>query len=112
MAAMPWTVLCSINELAEGSARHAEAGGLHLAVYLHNGRPFVMDNYCPHAGGSLAAGFVEVDDSGAACAVCPWHYWKFRLDTGMLSSSPHVKVQTYPVRTRSDGAVEADLPSL
>lgn len=106
---MPWTILCSLDELTEGKARHAEAGGLHLAVYLHDGKPFVMDNYCPHAGGSLAAGFVDTED-GPPCAVCPWHYWKFRLDTGTLSSSPHVKVQTYPARL-SDGQVEADLPS-
>ena len=101
---MPWTPLCPVTDIDEGKARYVEAAGKSLAVYLHAGQPYVIDNYCPHAGGSLAAGFV---DDG--CAVCPWHYWKFRLTDGQLTSSQHVRVATYPARV-TGCTVEADLP--
>ena len=64
---MPWTSLCSLDELQEGKAKYVEIDGHQLAVYLHQGKPYVIDNYCPHAGGNLAGGFVE-----DGCAVCPW----------------------------------------
>ena len=107
---MPWTTLCTLDELSEGAAKYVEIGGYRLAVFLHQGKPHVLDNYCPHAGGSMAGGYVEDD-----CAVCPWHNWPFRLDTGELKSSPAVRIDCYPTRTVTapDGTatVEADLPS-
>ena len=105
-----WTPLCPLSALTEGLGHYVETpAGHRLAVFLHRGRPRAMDNYCPHAGGSMAGGYVEDD-----CAVCPWHNWPFRLDTGELKSSPAVTIDCYPTRiaTAPDGAatVEADLP--
>ena len=107
---MAWTSLCDLAELEEGKGRYVEVGGFQLAVFLDRGSVRVIDNTCPHAGGNLAAGFVE-----DGCAVCPWHYWAFRLDTGALRDAPGVTVTTYKVRTveRGDGKpalVQADLP--
>jgi nitrite reductase (NADH) small subunit/3-phenylpropionate/trans-cinnamate dioxygenase ferredoxin subunit len=104
-----WTSLCELEELTEGQGRYVEIGGFQLAVFLHSGSVFVMDNYCPHAGGNLAGGFVE-----EGCAVCPWHYWAFKLESGELRDSPGVQVRTYPVRTiQHEGKklVQAELPS-
>jgi nitrite reductase/ring-hydroxylating ferredoxin subunit len=106
---MPWTSLCDLDELLEGKAKYVEIEGNQLAVYLHEGRPYVIDNYCPHAGGNLAAGFVQ-----DGCAVCPWHYWAFRLDTGELRDTGGAGVTTYKVRLyEREGQpplVQADLP--
>jgi nitrite reductase/ring-hydroxylating ferredoxin subunit len=105
---MPWTSLCDISELTEDRGKYVEIGGFQLAVFLHEGKPFVMDNYCPHAGGNLAGGFVE-----EGCAVCPWHNWAFRLDNGQLRDSPGVAVRMYPVRVlvhNGTNLVQADLP--
>ena len=71
---MSWTSLCEISELREGKGHYVEIDGFQLAVFLYGESVYVMDNYCPHAGGNLAAGFVQ-----DGCAVCPWHYWPFRL---------------------------------
>ena len=107
---MPWTSLCPLDELTEGGGKYVEVDGHRLAVFLHEGRPHVMDNYCPHAGGSMAGGYVE-----DGCAVCPWHNWPFRLDTGELKGSPAVTIDVYPTRLFDrDGAspmVQADLPT-
>ena len=106
---MAWTTLCCLEDLKEGCGKYVERGNLQLAVFLHEGRPYVMDNYCPHAGGNLAGGVIH-----EGCAVCPWHEWAFRLDNGQLRDAPSVKVQTYQTRLQKNenGStdVEADLP--
>ena len=97
-----------MNELEEGKGKYVEIGGFQLAVFLNSGKVFVMDNFCPHAGGNLAGGYVE-----DGCAVCPWHFWAFKLDDGSLRDSPGVVVKTYPIRVHEhDGKqlVQADLP--
>jgi nitrite reductase (NADH) small subunit len=105
---MAWTSLCELSELEDGQGKYVEIEGFQLAVFLSGGKVYVMDNYCPHAGGNLAGGFV---DDG--CAVCPWHYWPFHLENGQLRDSPGVKVKTYEVRMyEHEGRhlVQAELP--
>lgn len=105
---MAWTSLIPLADLVEGAAKYVEVDGYRLAVFLHEGRPHVMDNYCPHAGGSMAGGYIE-----DGCAVCPWHNWPFRLDNGELKGSPAVTIDMYPSRLldRPEGPmVQADLP--
>jgi nitrite reductase (NADH) small subunit len=106
---MAWASLCEIDELQEGRGKYVEIDGFQLAVFLWEGQVYVIDNYCPHAGGNLAGGFVK-----DGCAVCPWHFWAFRLDTGQLRDSSAVMVSTYKTRLleRSEKPVlvQADLP--
>ncbi len=106
---MAWTSLCELNELKEDEGKYVEIGGFKLALFLHAGNVYVLDNYCPHAGGNLAAGWVH-----DGCAVCPWHAWPFRLDNGELRDTPGVKVTTYKTRVyRVEGKpelVQAELP--
>lgn len=110
MRRMKWVSLCRLDELVEGKGKYVEIDGFQLAVYLHESKPYVIDNYCPHAGGNLAAG--HVDETG--CAVCPLHDWPFRLATGELRDSPGVAVRTYPVRLHERPGqpplVQAQLP--
>ena len=73
---MAWISLCEITELTENQGKYVEIDGNQLAVFLSDGKVSVLDNHCPHAGGNLAGGHVE-----DGCAVCPWHYWAFRLDS-------------------------------
>ncbi len=106
---MAWTTLCRLDELAEGHAKYVAVGHHQLAVFLHVGKPYALDNRCPHAGGSLSGGVAE-----EGWAVCPWHQWRFRLDTGELRNAPRVRLGAYPTRIiEKDSArlVEADLPA-
>jgi nitrite reductase/ring-hydroxylating ferredoxin subunit len=105
---MSWATLCNLADLEEGKGKYVEISGFQLAVFLHESSVFVMDNYCPHAGGNLAGGYVE-----HGCAVCPWHNWAFRLENGQLRDSPGVMVKTYPTRLIDHAGsklVQANLP--
>jgi nitrite reductase (NADH) small subunit len=90
---MPWIPLCRLDELKEDRGHYVEVGRHQLAVFLHHGEPYVMDNYCPHAGGNLAGGIIE-----DGCAVCPWHGWAFRLKNGELRDVSSVIIPTYRAR--------------
>jgi len=107
---MSWISLCERDELKASEGKYVQIDGFELAVFLDDGNVFVMDNYCPHAGGNMAGGHVD-----EGCAVCPWHGWSFRLDNGELRDAPTVKIRTYPVRLHErDGQptlVQADLPT-
>jgi nitrite reductase/ring-hydroxylating ferredoxin subunit len=61
---------------------------------------FVIDNACPHAGGSLGQRSPRV-------VTCPWHQWQFALATGVASTPP--PPGSYPARIL-DGWVEIQLP--
>ena len=106
---MSWTSLCELSELEENRGKYVEIGGFQLAVFLSAGDVHVMDNTCPHAGGSMASGYVE-----DGCALCPWHHWAFRLDNGQLRDMPGVTITSYKVRKlERDGKptlIQADLP--
>ena len=100
--------MCKVSELKEGAGRFVEAGGRQLAVFIRESELHVVDDYCPHAGGSLAGGFLE-----DGCVVCSWHYWAFDLKTGNVTPNGKGHVNIYPARFSEDRKrVEADLPEL
>jgi len=53
----------------------------------------VMDDACPHAGGSLSAG--SLDDG---CVICPWHGWAFSVDSVECPDNAAYRVRVYDVR--------------
>lgn len=106
---MAWTSLCELDELAEGRGTYVEIDGFRLAVFLVQGQVRVIDDMCPHAGASLAQGFVEGD-----YVVCPAHFWSFNLESGELHNSPACRINTYPIRLLERAGqptlIQADLP--
>jgi len=90
---MAWVSLCRLDELREGGGKYVEIDGFQISVFLYQGRPFAIDNRCPHAGGSLSGGTVK---NGSV--VCPWHQWAFDLQTGQMPDRPLVRVRTYKLR--------------
>ncbi len=106
---MSWVSLCELDELTEGRGKCASVEGYTLAVYLNAGQVHVMDDRCPHAGGSLSGGRVE-----AGCAVCPRHDWPFDLKTGEFREGQGMAVRVYPARILAregkPSLVQVDLP--
>jgi nitrite reductase/ring-hydroxylating ferredoxin subunit len=106
---MPWTSLCTVDEITESIGKFVDIGGFELAVFVSGGEYFAIDNRCPHAGANLAGGAVA-----NGCVTCPRHAWTFELATGELAGSPGVCVKRYPVRLHQRPGladlVQADLP--
>lgn len=106
---MPWVSLCDIDEVPTDGGKYVEIDGFQLAVFVQDGKPFVMDNVCPHAGGPMSAGWID-----AGCAICPWHGWAFRLETGEVRNMPALTIPVYPARLHERPGrpqlIQAELP--
>ncbi|OWF41668.1 Rieske domain-containing protein-like [Mizuhopecten yessoensis] len=78
-----------------------------IALFRHGERVFAVDEKCPHAGGPLHLGDIEEIPGGGLCVRCPWHSWRFDLDTGK-STMPRGRdllMAIYPVRVDQDGII-------
>jgi 3-phenylpropionate/trans-cinnamate dioxygenase ferredoxin subunit len=101
------TVLCELDDLVEGAARHFDAEGLGLAVVRIGDEVICMIDRCSHEDFPLSEGEVLCDTKEIECAR---HGALFDLTTGEPSSLPATKpVAIYEVAVR-DGKVEVVLP--
>lgn len=69
-----------------------------LALFNIDGEYFILDNTCPHRGGSLGHGEVKGD-----IVTCPWHGWQFNCRTGEAVENPEIKVRRYTLYVEDDG---------
>src|SRR6202011_1653134 len=63
--------VCRVGDVKEGEGRTVEVDQKLIAVFLHQGQYFAIDDVCPHMGASLAGGYVE-----NGTVTCPWHAWR------------------------------------
>ena len=77
--------------------------GRRFAVFSIDGGFRVTDAECPHNGGPLAQGRVD-----GSRLVCPWHWYRFDLDSGTCLTSPRHRLTVHPV-VQVDGAWHADV---
>lgn len=96
-----WTVIGTSEEWRDGQARVVTVGARRIAVFRSGDRFRAMKDACPHAGVSLAGGYVHGDE-----VVCPAHAWAFNLDDGRCTAGPGgCQAVVYPVRVVA-GSVE------
>jgi len=86
-----------VGEIHEGQGQPFEIEGRVVAVFLHEGVYYAIDDACPHKGAPLCDGIV-FDKT----VTCTWHGWCFRLTDGRWLDNPRVAVGTYPVRVVGD----------
>ena len=98
-----WLPAAASCEVTPGSAQRVRLLGEDLVLYRDTqGRPALIDEFCPHRRTSMALGCV--DDQGIRC---PYHGWKFD-GTGQCLETPaepansrlkqHVKTTAYPLQ--------------
>jgi len=89
--------LGSIHDIPPGEGRTYAVDGTMVAVFrLRDGSMRALDAVCPHRGGPLADGQIDLTQ-----VVCPLHQNAWDLTTGCsLSGQP--PVTTYPVRVADD----------
>lgn len=84
-----------VSALPEGKGETVLLNGRRIALFNVGGEFFALDDDCPHRGGPLAPGWLDV----AGCKVaCPLHGWEFDLRTGACLTVPARPVRAHPVR--------------
>jgi nitrite reductase [NAD(P)H] small subunit len=97
------TAIGSINDIPLGEGRTYAVGDDMVAVFrLRDGSVRALAAVCPHKGGPLADGQIDLKQ-----VVCPLHLNAWDLTTGCsLSGLPDVA--TYPVRVADDQILLGD----
>ena len=109
-----WYRVADLNELPAGRVKTVTAGTHSMALTNIDGEFTAMDNRCPHQGGPLGEGSIEIGDDKQCWLRCPWHGWDFDPKTG-LPPGGHIDSgqRLYPLEVREDGiyiGLEADPP--
>ena len=85
--------IAKVDEIAVGNGKAFEVGEKRIAVFNVEESFYAIDDACPHAGASLAEGYLKDGNVG-----CPWHYAEFDLTTGDHHHAPATcGVSVYPV---------------
>ena len=111
---LEWCRVAAVDDVAVGRVKTVTAGTTSVALTNVDGVFTAMDNRCPHQGGPLGEGSIEVGTDGQCWLRCPWHGWDFDPKTGR-SPGGHADSgqQLYPVEVRDDGiyvGIEAEAP--
>jgi nitrite reductase (NADH) small subunit/3-phenylpropionate/trans-cinnamate dioxygenase ferredoxin subunit len=105
MAAHHRIVVAKRSDIAPGSCRPVEAGGIWIALCRVGDEFYALDNACPHAGGPLGEGFLEGD-----LLTCPWHAWRYDVRTGRRPENPAIAVPVYSVTVEGED-VMVEIPA-
>ncbi len=101
---LEWHKVADLDELPEGRVKTVNARHKAMALTHFNGVYTAMDNRCPHQGGPLGEGSIEVGVDGECWLRCPWHGWDFHPQTGRPPGGHEDSGQTlYPLEVRDDG---------
>ena len=92
-----WTDLCNLNEVPESGGKFVAVKSRALAIFRQQGGVQVLDDTCPHAGGSLASGFIR-----EGVVYCPWHGWPFRINDGKCPDNENICVKRYEAKLDGD----------
>jgi len=63
------------SELKKGAL--VKVNNTEVAVFKYGEKVLATTNKCPHAGGPLHLGDIEVLPDKSLCVRCPWHKWAF-----------------------------------
>ena len=90
-----------INEIefAGNNIAVIEVKGKRICIGKFNNEVFAFAYKCPHAGGILADGTIDVLGN----VVCPQHRYKYSLQNGRNTSGEGYYLKNWPVQTREDG---------
>jgi nitrite reductase/ring-hydroxylating ferredoxin subunit len=91
----------SIEELhfPASGLKEVEFAGKKVCLILFKDHLYACAASCPHAGGVLAEGYVDVIGN----IVCPVHQYKFNIQNGRNNSGEGYFLKNFPIQKREDG---------
>ncbi|WP_442592155.1 Rieske (2Fe-2S) protein [Pedobacter sp. AW31-3R] len=87
------------GEIPEGDfIRQVTVAGKKLCLLRHAQKLHLVQNSCPHAGGTLSGGWCE-----RGMLICPIHRYSYHLENGRGAEGQGDYINTYPLQERPDG---------
>ena len=134
---VPGLELASLRDWSqEGGAGEGQQGAVlaqvnntELAIFRYGERVLATAARCPHLGGPLHLGDIEVLPDQSLCVRCPWHRWAFTVggagpdstrrqlfpgrQPGQCVSPPgrSARLDTFPATTSASGQVRVGFSS-
>ncbi|MEZ6141093.1 MAG: Rieske 2Fe-2S domain-containing protein [Zavarzinella sp.] len=99
-------LVCTVADLPLNECKTIVVGQQPISVFHTPDGFFAIDDRCPHAGASLAGGYVE-----NGIVTCPWHYWRIRLADGAWADNPRICIQSFGVQV-DEQQIYVVLPTL
>lgn len=90
---MGFVKVAEAADIKEGEGKPINAHGHDIALFNVDGKFYAVQNNCPHRQGPLGEGMLDGD-----VVTCPWHGWRFNVQTGKCSNVPTVSIKTYEVK--------------
>src|SRR6267142_1169006 len=84
--------ICPAAEVPSEGAKLITLDQQELAIIAHGGKFYAVENRCPHKGGPLGLGQLR-----NGILTCPWHRFRFELETGKSVTNPAMRARIYPV---------------
>lgn len=88
--------VAEVAELEPGDRKHVEIKGKEISILNANGSFYAVENFCPHMGGPVGNGPLGEAD-GQDVIMCPFHEWRFDLESGNVVFPSKMKVMSYDV---------------
>jgi nitrite reductase/ring-hydroxylating ferredoxin subunit len=88
-----WVDVGGSHQVPESGGFEVVIQGQIVAIFRHQGVLFALEGMCAHQGGPLARGSV-----GEGCVTCPWHGWRYRLDSGCNAITGQPMLSTWEIR--------------
>ena len=106
---MEEVTVATTSEIPPGERKFFDIKGTEVAVINQDGTYHAVRNSCPHMGAPVAQGPIETstrDCDGEDCEKtilsCPFHGWRFDLDSGQAVFSENTRVRKYDVTVVDD----------
>ena len=116
MSSKRYEVMDEADFPEDGDRIIVQIGGIEVAVFRIDEDYHALANFCPHQSGPLCEGKrlgelrgakdgwqLEYDDDTDVIA-CPWHGWRFEIDTGESLETDKYKIPRYDVEVE-DGKI-------
>lgn len=84
-----------LEELEDSKPLLVEVDGREVAIVRCDDRVFALSNRCPHKLGPLSQGMVR-----SGTITCPWHWFRFDLQTGASCTNRLMRTPAYAVEVR------------
>jgi len=101
---LDWVFASKSDAIPKNEGRAFPIGDRMIAIFESEGKYYALDDFCPHQGASLSAGWIH-----DGCVACPWHAWRFALSDGTWMDNRKIKTDHFQVQVR-DGDIYVGIP--